>query len=140
VVHLTENGLNVLRPGAITTVALERALRAAGHAVPVRRLESHRSPGHLEAHYQPANRLVWARRAMNESDLRERARALIGRPEVVWLDLPPDPALAARRLYAELRRLSVTPAVILFDPSPLAGSEWEAILDRLRRASTTTWT
>ena len=141
VIQVTTEAAYVLRPGAVTMEDLRGCFAAANITLPVRQQTSHRSPGHLAVHYQPANKVVLVRAPLADAELRARATALTGRPDYVWLELPGDPALAARVLYAELRRLSVSPAVILFDETDRdANAGWEAILDRLHRAATSTWT
>jgi L-threonylcarbamoyladenylate synthase len=137
---VTDREVQILRPGGVSSLDLERALRAANLPRAVVRRASVRSPGHLEAHYQPANPVVAVTSDLDPDTLRSRAIDLIGAPTVRWLDWPSSPALAARTLYADLRRLSTTPAVLLWRPEALEDPQWEAILDRMGRATTATWT
>ena len=138
---VTDAEVLILRPGGVSSVVIADALRAAGLARPVTRRHSVRSPGHLEAHYRPTNPVVAVTGDLDPGSLAARARAMAGTDQVRWLDWNPDPRLAARALYADLRRLSATPAVILWRPDELrARPEWEAILDRIQRATVATWT
>lgn len=114
--------LHLLRPGLIT----RERLREVG--VEVVRTQSQASPGHLEVHYQPRNPVV-----LVEGDT-PFARAELG--PVFELRLPSEPALAARVLYSEFRRLSEEPGAILVRRvTSQTGEEWEVIWDRIERAA-----
>ncbi|MEI6723104.1 MAG: Sua5 family C-terminal domain-containing protein, partial [Betaproteobacteria bacterium] len=52
-----------------------------------------------------------------------------------WLRMPRDPAAYAQKLYAALRELDSTGCALLLIESPPAVPEWQAVLDRLRRAA-----
>ncbi len=86
-----------------------------------------RSPGQRSRHYAPSKPL----RIVSP----EALEAEIGPGDAV-LKLPPDPAAAAARLYAELRRLESEASVArILVARPPQTAEWEAISDRLRRAA-----
>lgn len=121
---------SVLRPGAISASQLGECLgetvlpfsaAGPGHVADGVAV----SPGLLHAHYQPRSPVV-----LNPT------AALPG--EAV-LELPHDAEVAAASLYAMLRQADErAPAriVVRFDESRIApGPLWEAILDRLQRAS-----
>jgi L-threonylcarbamoyladenylate synthase len=131
--------VHVLRPGGISRAQLETALKRSGLDFEVRKPEAQAaSPGHLKFHYQPESPLVIFSADFPEADLLssiqkkwpqiQRANPLI---------LSAEPQQAARQLYSELRRLSEKEAAIVFKMRPeFQNPSWEAIIDRLQRAST----
>ena len=52
-----------------------------------------------------------------------------------WLRMPADPAAYAQKLYAALRELDTSGSALLLIETPPATPEWQAVLDRLRRAA-----
>ena len=140
------NIIEILRPGAIGKAALELALREAGLKATVhiaKRDSASASPGRLEHHYMPNAplALVDAKAGL------EKVMALVRRHsgplaprKVRQLALSPDPALAARELYAEMRRLCDEGADFLWMEAPKSDGEmWAAILDRVSRAASFDW-
>lgn len=140
VCDINKNTILLLRPGGISqqqiravvgsTVTIEAAKTAA---------ESAQSPGHLKHHYMPRKPLIvaWGR-TLGEVTTAELLAAGVGdRSELVEISLPEDARMAARALYAELRRADAAPGkTALFLARPLAGADlWQAIDDRLRRAA-----
>lgn len=131
--------LNILRPGGVSSEDLHRAL-SSKYVIRFARLESSRSPGHLKAHYQPANPLV----LIDSNSLRPGQTLSMLLEEnfdpasvnLFNLELPSQAEQAARLLYQELRRLSQSPGVIIMSQtSENSGPKWEAIWDRLTRAA-----
>ena len=119
--------LRVLRPGMISKAQLESVIRRLGKNMKVTRLDgSAASPGTLKHHYQPQKPL----RILKD-------RAEISPNPSAELVLGDSPAIAARRLYAEIHRLDsvlgIKEILVVHDPAH-AGEEWEPIWDRLRRA------
>jgi L-threonylcarbamoyladenylate synthase len=138
IVDLSGSGFSVLRPGHIAIRDIEEALgakSAAGKA-------SVRHSGGLEKHYAPRTpaRLV----ATHELD-REIARRgdqvavlAFSRPDErvdFWLRMPRDPDAYARKLYAALRELDGANCEAILIEAPPAEPAWEAVLDRLRKAT-----
>jgi L-threonylcarbamoyladenylate synthase len=120
--------LHILRPGGVTREQLHSCLNGE---VEIVRSASVASPGHLTAHYQPSNPLLLV--DTTEENFKRPSHS----EPVFELQLPSEPEQAARLLYAELRRLSQTPGVIVFYVEKFHKSEaWEANFDRLTRAST----
>ena len=129
----------LLRPGGISRAELEAAL---GSPVALPDAEAPRVSGSLAAHYAPRTpaRLV-------SSEALEAEIARLGPTAGVlafsapddrvdfWLRMPRDPAAYAQRLYAALRELDSTGCAMLLVESPPAVAEWQAVLDRLRRAA-----
>ncbi len=105
-----------------------------------------RSPGQLERHYAPRTPLTLMTRRELEAAL--RAPFVAGAPALVWcgrapplppgaalsVELPDDPAGYAAALYATLHELDGR-AGALWVERPPAGPAWEALHDRLGRAS-----
>jgi L-threonylcarbamoyladenylate synthase len=146
VIDLTGDRVVVLRPGSLPRDELRALLAAAGA-----RLEASssvaldgpvaRSPGLMDRHYAPhAKLLVVPTRAIgqvlaDEGRGGQRVRvlaysALYGN----GLSLPAHPQRYAAKLYAALHELDATSDVIVVEEPP-AGEAWEAVHDRLRRAS-----
>lgn len=134
----------ILRPGAITAEMLEQSLKRWSHPARVQRAQSEASPGHLKHHYMPKIPLVIV--PENETSplseaSKKKAREALGLKDIrnpMELILDENPELAARELYSEMRRLSESGADILFVRHSEARSHglWQAIWDRLSRAST----
>ena len=129
----------LLRPGGISRAELEAAL---GSPVALPDAEAPRVSGSLAAHYAPRTP---ARLVSSEALEAEIARlgptagvlAFSGPDDRVdfWLRMPPDPAAYAQKLYAALRELDSTGCALLLIESPPPVPEWQAVLDRLRRAA-----
>jgi L-threonylcarbamoyladenylate synthase len=129
----------LLRPGGISHAELEGAL---GGPVALPDAEAPRVSGSLAAHYAPRTpaRLVSA-------DALEAGIAQLGTTAGVlafsapddrvdfWLRMPREPAAYAQKLYAALRELDAAGCAMLLIESPPATPEWQAVLDRLRRAA-----
>ncbi len=144
IVDLATGAPRLLRPGAITRAQLEATL---GVAVPDAGVDAPRAPGSLERHYAPRVplELVESRRlSARINELRgeklavlAEVSALLDWPVHVVLRLVPPvaPPEYARRLYALLRQLDAAGATRIVIAWPPVGGDWEAVRDRLRRAS-----
>jgi L-threonylcarbamoyladenylate synthase len=129
----------LLRPGGISRAELEAAL---GSAIALPDAEAPRVSGSLAAHYAPRTpaRLVPAEGLEAEiarlgTSAGVLAFAVPDDRVDFWLRMPRDPAAYAQRLYAALRELDTTGCAMLLVESPPAVPEWQAVLDRLRRAA-----
>jgi len=113
----------VLRPGMFR---LEEAAAGAGSGEPGADGPA-RSPGQRSRHYAPSKPLI----LVDRGELASRRR-----DGDAVLELGEQPEVAARELYAELRRLSDADGVerILVERPP-PDEAWAGIRDRLRRAS-----
>ena len=124
VVDVTGAAPIVLRPGMfrLEEAGFGQALPAATAGGPAR------SPGQKARHYAPSKPLVLVEAGGLEAERRSGDSVVV---------LGDDPGVAAKRLYAELHRLSADPSVerILVERPPEDAS-WAGIRDRLRRAST----
>ena len=138
VVDVTGAAPRVLRPGTLSLEALgldasqrPDSVGAADPAEPRTRTPAAdrgpaRSPGQRARHYAPSK------------PLRVVDAAALGtlRAGEAVLRLGDDPARAAAKLYAELRRLERDPQVErIFVERPPSGDAWAGIRDRLRRAA-----
>lgn len=138
IVDLSSEAVRVLRPGAVLpediAAVLGESVAAPGVAVP----GAPRVSGSLASHYAPVTptRLAAAEKLAAAGD-RSGVIARGPAPEGFggsWLQLPDDPAGFGRGLYAALRRLDGTVDVIVVQEPP-DGAAWDAVRDRLRRAS-----
>jgi hypothetical protein len=121
---------------------MEAALLGLGEPVRIVRAGAdakRASPGHMERHYQPDAPLALVEddAPLAEATAQARTRLGVEGGEAAVLTLDDDPRIAARTLYADLRRLAAAgPAMILVRlGSDRSGDAWEAIHDRLRRAA-----
>jgi L-threonylcarbamoyladenylate synthase len=128
VVDLTGPDPIVLRPGGVPRGELQAALgRPLGSLTPPDR----RSPGLYKRHYAPSARLV-----LVEAIGPGAAGLTFGEPEHAGqVEMPLDPAGYAVRLYSALRRLDAMGFTEIQVEEPPDGPEWEAVWDRLRKAS-----
>lgn len=122
VIDVTGPTPRILRPGMIPleTAVTETDESDMGSIV--------RSPGQMLRHYAPRKPLIIVQSTIDKFSLM---------PTDGLLRLTGNPEEAARRLYAELRRLDnleyVSRIVVLAPPD---SPEWAAIHDRLKRAAT----
>jgi len=142
---MEENGkaiLTIFRPGAITEDALVQAIKERGLEVEIRRRSSLASPGNIEHHYMPNIPLVIVNQ--EEPQLRQQMRDEICKEfeldrnvRGAELKLDQSPKLAARSLYARMRECSDSGASFIYVLRKRAqsGGLWDAIWDRLQRAS-----
>jgi L-threonylcarbamoyladenylate synthase len=139
IVDLSRGAPVLLRPGGVSRAELEAAL---GMPVALPDAEAPRVSGSLAAHYAPRTpaRLV-ASDALDAEIARLGTTAGVlafGPPDDrvdFWLRMPRDPAAYAQQLYAALRELDAAGCAMLLIESPPAVPEWQAVLDRLRRAA-----
>lgn len=155
VVDLTAHPPRLLRPGIVSAAALEAVIGAVdnplqGGTPTDDGIHALRSPGQMAKHYAPRSPLaVW-----NWQDVSELTRRLAGQgvsPSRTilliqrqmpaagrWLairQLPHDPASFARALYAELHQSDDLDPDLIVVEAPPSNPVWQAIWDRLRRAS-----
>ncbi len=119
----------ILRPGGVTRSDLEVVL---GHSLasPPESGER-RSPGQYPRHYSPLTPLRLAEQ-IGEFE----AGLTFGEPfHKLQIGMPRDPLGYAARLYAALHRLDKQDLAEIVVESPPEEPAWEAVNDRLRRAS-----
>jgi L-threonylcarbamoyladenylate synthase len=141
VVALTPAGPRLLRAGAVPRSSLEELLGDVPDGAPAGPVAA--SPGQQKRHYAPAALVRIADAAALPriaADLPGRVGALIRSeivlPEsVISLRLPADPRGYARDLYASLRELEDRGCNSICIESVPSSPDWDAIRDRLTRAS-----
>ena len=161
VLDLTARPPHVLRPGMIHAESLQAALHrldrigdglgpCASHLAPRTSVGPLRSPGQLRRHYSPKAKLVvlqWR----DDADLLSQLSTFNAQfpsthviahlhiPSATVLGgvsvIPHDAEAYARAIYAELRRCDAEGASCIVVEALPAGQEWQAIADRLQRAS-----
>ena len=139
IVDLSRGVPVLLRPGGVSVSELGAVL---GVPVATPDAEAPRVSGSLPAHYAPRTpaRLV-ASEALDAELARFGTTAAVlafSPPDErvdFWLRMPRDPGAYAQKLYAALRELDASGSALLLIESPPAAPEWQAVLDRLRRAA-----
>lgn len=145
IVDLSGNRPKLLRPGMIRLDALEAELGQP--LVRVGDREGPRASGRLASHYAPRAPLELVSAVSLDGRLAECAEAgervvvLARRPPPeadssdCWIEMPRQPVQFARALYAELRRSDAAGPDRILVEQPPESAGWDAISDRLRRAS-----
>ena len=139
IVDLSGAEPRILRPGGVSREQLAALLGSRLAAGPATS-GSPRVPGALESHYAPSSGLQLLSPDLLDSRLGSTPVSVLSpRPAPLdfqgrWSRLPADPRGYARGLYAALRELDELGLPILVEEPP-PGAEWEAVHDRLRRAS-----
>lgn len=138
VIDLTGASPRLLRPGMVSAAEIEEMLGVAlGSSATMVGDAPRASPGQLERHYAPSAPVQLYDVRATDSSATTGAIVLhpgsgAGSREI---QLPHDPAGYARGLYAALHTLDAAGVThILIERPPLLPS-WDAIHDRLRRAS-----
>ena len=143
-------GVKVLRPGAIDRFQLGEAIKRSPFFEA--RISSHQqnnSPGFLKNHYQTETPLILLKPGVHwlseelapyYDQFLQSTEASAGKvPPWTPLTLNDQPELAARELYSELRRLNQRKEFSLIvcqsQEHWKLSPAWEAILDRLQKAS-----
>ena len=139
IVDLSSSDVVVLRPGRVSREELEKTLKVK---VKDKSTTSPRHSGGLERHYAPKTpaRLVPPHALDAEIAKRKDAVAVLAfsRPDErvdFWIRMPREPAAYAQRLYAALRELDAAGCETILVESPPETDEWDAIRDRLQRAT-----
>lgn len=139
IVDLSSGSPRLLRPGGTSVVDLESVL---GGKLAMPDAGAPRVPGALPAHYAPTTpaRLVRSD-TLGEEIARHGSSAAVlafGVPDAridYWLRMPREPEGYAHRLYAALRELDQAGCEAILIEAPPESPEWNAVLDRLRRAA-----
>lgn len=139
--HDNKYSLYILRKGLITQAVLEEKLKNNFDYEFKIAADAKASPGHMEHHYMPPIPLIYCSKPwtleMLQKHMQERNLFYGMNIKLGVLELPSDASLAARKLYSELRRLSESDnkALVFFYKPEQSSELWQAILDRLSRAS-----
>lgn len=144
IVDFTRGAAVLLRPGGVSSVQLAEVL---GYAPLAQTGKSPRVSGSLPSHYAPKteSRLVKpfeiaqafraARLAGKSVGVLARSAARFDDFEGVWRQAGPEWSAYARLLYAELRLLDAAGVDLILVEEPPAAVDWQAINDRLQRAT-----
>lgn len=146
VLDLASDPPRVLRPGPITASELASLLGVeVGHGPVEADPTTLASPGMLAVHYAPRTRAVRvpSRVLLPELDWPERAGLIAFEPLPLGLVpdrvarfILPDPTVAAREFYRALHDLDARGLDVIVAVEPPAEPAWDALRDRLRRATT----
>lgn len=134
----------VLRPGEVMPDILTRVL---GESLTVSADGGPRVPGCLASHYAPDTPL----RLIDATEIEAAAQSFLNYGQSVavlsmhppaisevgcrWLMMPTNPRLYGQMLYALLREIDTWDCHCVLVELPPANMEWEAVLDRLKRAA-----
>jgi L-threonylcarbamoyladenylate synthase len=144
IVDCTREPPALLRPGGIAQAEIEALL---GVSLRDREADSPRASGSLESHYAPraAVRLIdpadWlaavqAAPAGLRPGLAVYSRQAVATPGFAAArQMPADVTAVAHELYAVLRELDADGVTQIWVERPPAGSVWDGVNDRLRRAA-----
>jgi L-threonylcarbamoyladenylate synthase len=142
IIDLSRGRAVLLRPGDITPAQVAAVL---GTDVELRDTAAPRVPGALDSHYAPRTPLLLVAAAELPARLAAlrgkklavlaRAEAPAGLENVSWQTAPRAAAGYAHELYTSLRRLDALGCAAILVEAPPAAPEWQAVNDRLRRAS-----
>jgi L-threonylcarbamoyladenylate synthase len=149
VLDLTTSPARILRPGPIGWTELASFFKGGGLAEltssHAQQEDRPSSPGMLAVHYAPRTRALRVESVRDAFNLtwRERAGLLAFEPvernrvpEHVVVIEHLDPVAAAQSLYASLHWLDAQGLDLIIVAMPPAGVPWDAVRDRLRRATT----
>lgn len=135
--------IEILRPGGVSRQQIRDLLERKEVQYEIRRTESTASPGNLANHYQPTQPLVILENC--EFRLEHLQTVLVktakDKLQPAELELPEEAFAAARTLYKDMRNLSQneTNLIYVIRRPHHRGEDWEAVWDRLERASSFTF-
>jgi L-threonylcarbamoyladenylate synthase len=117
----------ILRPGRIRQEEIEAVL---GHHVPFAEAKG-KAPGQYPRHYAPRTPLMLVTKLRPQD-----AGLTFGPANEGQIQMPADPDRFAARLYAALHELDQLGASRVYVEKPPLDPQWNAVWDRLRKAST----
>ena len=133
----------ILRPGSISLGQLQSVLGQVETAGPATDTGPAKRPGQLSRHYSPRAKLILGSdptAALGQADETTHIIAREPAPSACqggqWYQLPDDPDGFAKELYDTLHRCDRAGAELIQVQSLPDGPEWDALRDRLTRAST----
>ena len=126
----------ILRLGSISAQEVQKII---GNVSVKESTTQTNSPGSLHKHYAPKSKLVvQSKDELNNNSEKETACLVIKsqpRGPGVIIQMPEEPMEYAKKIYAAIREADATNPRVIFVETPPNTLEWEAIHDRLRRAS-----
>lgn len=130
VIDLSEDQPRILRPGAVTRAEIQAVLGMPLGQTPPH--NGHLSPGMYPRHYAPSARLVIVDKVSEDA-----AGLTFEDPaQSRQVKMPHDAKAYAANLYRALKRLDALGVSEIQVESPPNTAEWEAVLDRLKKAAT----
>ena len=144
IIDFTRGAAVLLRPGGVSTTQLAEVL---GYAPLPQTRKSPRVSGSLPSHYAPKTETQLVKpfeiaQAFRTARLSGRKVGVLARSAVrfadfegVWRQAGPEWSSYARLLYAELRLLDAAGVDLILVEEPPAAVDWQAVNDRLHRAT-----
>lgn len=129
VLDLSEEHPRILRPGGVSRADIQAALGRQLGELPPPHLR--KSPGMHPRHYAPRAKVMLVKKVDEEA----AGLTLISPVNELQIQMPLDARAYAALLYSGLRRLDVLGADVIQVQVPPSSPEWEAVLDRLQKAS-----
>ncbi|MEQ1823031.1 MAG: L-threonylcarbamoyladenylate synthase [Fimbriimonadaceae bacterium] len=129
VVDITQNPPRILRPGGISRGDIQAALGIQLGEVPAN--GERRSPGMYARHYAPYGEVVLC----SELEDDDFGLVLAEPKNENQLQMPSDPISYGARLYDYLHKLDAMGVKVIKIQLPPDTADWEAVMDRLRKAS-----
>lgn len=128
VIGFNGDEVKIYRPGMINAQDIEKVLKAAGINPTVTYTKSPVAPGQMDHHYMPKVPLLIIH------DLKDLKDQSLNPKELM---LAENPAVAARNLYSDMRRLCDEGADLIYVVKKKNHEEdqWQGIWDRLHKAS-----
>ncbi|RFA25358.1 threonylcarbamoyl-AMP synthase [Alkalilimnicola ehrlichii] len=130
----------ILRPGMLDSATLAAAL-GESRAIELKQQSEVRVPGQTLSHYAPNTPTYMVAREASEAWAQNRPGrgGFLGFSEppvntAIHIALSPEPAQAARQLYAALHQLDAAGLDWILIETPPATAAWTALRDRLTRA------
>lgn len=137
IVSLAGSIAELLRLGMVSRAEIEALIGPLGARTTVSEGEAHPAPGMHARHYSPATRLILVRDGA-VPECGQGAYVTVGKaviPGVRSVSMPSNPQDYAAVLYAMLHDLDRQGFDWIAVEAPPEEPEWQAVLDRLKRAS-----
>jgi L-threonylcarbamoyladenylate synthase len=138
VLSLAEAAPILYRPGGISRRQIENLIGSVTTSAQVEKEEAHASPGLHPRHYSPRTRVMLVENGEVPQQGSGAYLQLMHFPHHMVAELvvmPTDAAEYATRLYSVLHELDARAYDWIAIDTPPASPQWEAVLDRLRRAA-----
>jgi L-threonylcarbamoyladenylate synthase len=128
IIDVRSEPFKLLRPGIIKIKNINKIKNKNSPRV--------RVSGNLKSHYAPETKLTLFSGKIKFGTagvmaFKNKPKNFLG----VWIKMPRDPKLYARKLYATLRKLDAMKLARIYIQRVPINSQWESIRDRLTRAS-----
>lgn len=142
IINLNGEHPEILRHGAVTRKMLEEAL---GCAIPDGGKDSPRVSGSLKSHYAPTTKVILCSDIVAACEKYQNKKIAVMAPKanllstpanvIKWFDAPENASEYMHILYVRLHELDRVGADFILIQTPPTGDAWNAVQDRLSRAS-----